>query len=650
MTTHAPPATTSRRPRPRLLAILVYTLQSCLPPRRWAAVLAACAGAVLFGLLSPRHQRADRRPGVRQRRRRGRSSASSCRSPRSSSATPCSAPRSAAARSCSRGCRRRRSWQIVLGRWLGGSLVAVVDDRPGRARSPPSSPARRAAIGPIVLAARRRGGVVRRPVHRHRLPHPAHRGVVAGVRVPRRAPARRGPHRHRPALADVGVAGDLRRAARRPAAAARARGHPDGGGAVVRLLIVSPSRWPSPRGGCATCACPAPPTDALVAATGTNCATRMTFRTVIIGGDAAGMSAATRVRGRRVRTPRSSCSSGAASRATRRAASRSSSAASWPAASRRSSPASPEEHRAPRHRRAHHHEATAIDLDAGEVEFLDEHAGTIDRIGYDELLIATGGEPIRPDLPGIDLPFVHGVQIARRRPGAAVAGRARGAGGSSSSAAATSAWRWPRPTSSGAARRRSIERRPQPLRRRRRRLRCRGSPTRCARHGIDVRCGVDGRRASSPAPCSRRTAPVDADLVILGIGVRPAVRARPAPRASSSASRTPSASTSARRRRRRQSGRPATAPSRRTSSPASRCTSPSARTPTATAGSPASTWPAATPGRRAVLGTAITKLCALEIGLHRAAPRRGHRRRVRRRRHDDRHDDRRRLPPARRPR
>ena len=42
----------SRRRRPRLLAVLVYTLQSCIPPRRWAAVLAGCAGAVLFGLLA----------------------------------------------------------------------------------------------------------------------------------------------------------------------------------------------------------------------------------------------------------------------------------------------------------------------------------------------------------------------------------------------------------------------------------------------------------------------------------------------------------------------------------------------------------------------------------------------------------------------
>ena len=40
------------RPRSRFLAIIRYTLQSCVPPRRWAAVLLPCAGALLFGLLS----------------------------------------------------------------------------------------------------------------------------------------------------------------------------------------------------------------------------------------------------------------------------------------------------------------------------------------------------------------------------------------------------------------------------------------------------------------------------------------------------------------------------------------------------------------------------------------------------------------------
>jgi ABC-type transport system involved in multi-copper enzyme maturation permease subunit len=44
--------TAGHRPRPRFVAIFLYTLQSCVPPRRWAAVLLPCAGALLFGLLA----------------------------------------------------------------------------------------------------------------------------------------------------------------------------------------------------------------------------------------------------------------------------------------------------------------------------------------------------------------------------------------------------------------------------------------------------------------------------------------------------------------------------------------------------------------------------------------------------------------------
>ena len=45
---------TARRPRSRsrFVAILVYTLQSCVPPKRWVALLLPCAGALLFGLLA----------------------------------------------------------------------------------------------------------------------------------------------------------------------------------------------------------------------------------------------------------------------------------------------------------------------------------------------------------------------------------------------------------------------------------------------------------------------------------------------------------------------------------------------------------------------------------------------------------------------
>lgn len=55
-------------------------------------------------------------------------------------------------------------------------------------------------------------------------------------------------------------------------------------------------------------------------------------------------------------------------------------------------------------------EATAIDLDAGQVEVRDGAAGRTYRLGFDHLLVATGAVPRRPPLPGIDSAEVHGVQ------------------------------------------------------------------------------------------------------------------------------------------------------------------------------------------------------------------------------------------------
>jgi NADPH-dependent 2,4-dienoyl-CoA reductase/sulfur reductase-like enzyme len=55
------------------------------------------------------------------------------------------------------------------------------------------------------------------------------------------------------------------------------------------------------------------------------------------------------------------------------------------------------------------HEVTAIDPAAGTVE-VRELGGHAHSVGWDHLVIATGAEPLRPDLPGIDADGVFGVQ------------------------------------------------------------------------------------------------------------------------------------------------------------------------------------------------------------------------------------------------
>jgi len=56
------------------------------------------------------------------------------------------------------------------------------------------------------------------------------------------------------------------------------------------------------------------------------------------------------------------------------------------------------------------HEARALDLDRRVVEAWDHEAGAKVEVGFDTLHIAVGARPLRPDLPGIDKPLVHGVQ------------------------------------------------------------------------------------------------------------------------------------------------------------------------------------------------------------------------------------------------
>jgi NADPH-dependent 2,4-dienoyl-CoA reductase/sulfur reductase-like enzyme len=56
------------------------------------------------------------------------------------------------------------------------------------------------------------------------------------------------------------------------------------------------------------------------------------------------------------------------------------------------------------------HEVTGIDLDARTVAVHDLEGGGVRNEPFDQLLIGTGARPTRPNLPGIDLDLVHGVQ------------------------------------------------------------------------------------------------------------------------------------------------------------------------------------------------------------------------------------------------
>ena len=220
-------------------------------------------------------------------------------------------------------------------------------------------------------------------------------------------------------------------------------------------------------------------------------------------------------------------------------------------------------------------------------------------VGFDQLHVATGARPLRPDLPGIDLPIVHGVQTlddAAALLDVEVAGRpvragvvVVGGGYIGLEMAEAFVQRGAEVTAGRGVATRSCRRSTPTWPRR--------WPTPLGGLGVDVRLGTSGvERLRATERCTPPAA------TLAGRPRGPRARAsRPTP------SWPPTAglelgrqgrhrrSTGASAPRPRACGPRATAASRSTWCRGRRCTSPSARWPTSRAGWPASTWPAATP-------------------------------------------------------
>jgi ABC-type transport system involved in multi-copper enzyme maturation permease subunit len=125
---------TSPRRRSRFATIVIYTLQSCIPPKRWFALLLPCLGALLFGLLALAVN--DHFPTME------RAFANVAAEGIFALVMPIAA---LVIGDAVLGAEVRAgtfhftwlsptpTWQIVLGRWLGGSVVAIVTIAPASA-------------------------------------------------------------------------------------------------------------------------------------------------------------------------------------------------------------------------------------------------------------------------------------------------------------------------------------------------------------------------------------------------------------------------------------------------------------------------------------------------------------------------------------
>jgi ABC-type transport system involved in multi-copper enzyme maturation permease subunit len=136
MSTPAPVSTAAAptlRPRARFAAVVAYTWRSCFPRKRWVAVLLPCGGAVLFGLLAR---------AVHNFPTRERAFANIAAEGIFSLMMPIAA---LVIGDSVLGAEVRAGtfhftwlsptprWQIVVGRWLGGASICVVTIAPATA-------------------------------------------------------------------------------------------------------------------------------------------------------------------------------------------------------------------------------------------------------------------------------------------------------------------------------------------------------------------------------------------------------------------------------------------------------------------------------------------------------------------------------------
>lgn len=165
------------------------------------------------------------------------------------------------------------------------------------------------------------------------------------------------------------------------------------------------------------------------------------------------------------------------------------------------------------------HEVMGIDLEAGKVEVRDHDRNRTFHLGFDLLQIGTGARPVRPDIPGIDLPHVYGVQTVDD--GVALLERARQShcrkvavigGGYIGVEMAEAFVKWGADVT-------LIEGNDQIMRTFDADM---AAPVAKAmrKHGIDVRLGVRAE-AFDEQHVSTDQGEIAADLVVLGLGVQP---------------------------------------------------------------------------------------------------------------------------------